>query len=421
MMRIMISLTLSLSIFASNVQAAQVAVTPSEIDKIVDEYIGEAKSSQAGPMHLSVGKQVYLAQAIVGEVIGYTPEDFNMFLFYTIERYIKEPQNREVIFTLLKELRGAISADLFNSKMLREGPQHNIVQGMYRHAAWVLVMYAGFRFAATYLTRGKQFLSVMEKKELELIQRGPYYRLGYRVATNPLAWSTAAGAGIGFWEYLRDRNKTQKHDPIEVLEVVQASLACDLSYRALELQDEYEKFSKDPEMLGLRATRLLSKIEDIGNQAGLLKKQFSRLESLEIGERLFNERMQRFPPAKTWQKFRSNLVQAEQLKDGECRAVSMENLERHFKKLTATLIPYVNPIDLVQRRRSPYEGDPEQVSPLQLRKLRPRSAYEGDPEQVPPLHQLPKAEKAQPQVQPPPKPQDSEPVFRGMDEEDNKE
>lgn len=394
MMRILISLTLSLTIFSSSAGfAANVAATPTDMLNLVDEYIAENRSTQTGPIHLDVGKQVYLAQAVVGQVIGLTPEDFNMFLFYTIERYIKRPSERGEIFTLLKELRDAIAVDLHNTQMLRDGPGHSIVNGAYRKAAWVLVMYAGFRFAATYLTRGKAFLSIMEQQELALIQRGPYYRLAYRVATNPLVWATAAGGAIGYWDYLRDRNKTQKLDPIEILNVVQANLACDLSYRALEVEDEYEKYSSDPKLLEGVAPRLLRKIDWIGGQAELLKKQFARLQSLEIGERLFNERLQRFPPAKNWQQFRSNLVDAEKLKDGECRAISLDSLNLHFTKLAMILAGYVKPEDLKGRRNNPFEGDPEQVPPpiSQPKKLNvqpsagPRSPYEHDPEQVPPL------------------------------------
>ena len=310
--------------------------TPEAMLDLVDEYVREMQSQQPGPIQLSVGRATYLAKNVVGQVITLNPEEFNMFLFYATERYVKEPKQRPQIYLLYKQIHDAIIADLENSKQLRDGPYHEMVSGAYGWMTWVLVLYVGFRFKAAQTLRGREFLAEIEKRELA-IGRNKYYRSAYNVVSNPLVWSSAIGVGLGYWNYLIQSNRTHKLDPLEILKVVQAQLACDASYRGLAIEQEWTNMKSDPATISLRGKPLLKKIVDLQSEAALLQKQYKRLESLDVKERMFQQTLKLYPQAGSWLEFRKNLIEAEESKDGQCRQMSLIHLNLELEKISTGL------------------------------------------------------------------------------------
>jgi hypothetical protein len=337
LLRRLLSLTLCLSLgWPAPGFAVLQSRTPEAMLALVDEYVSETRSQQPGPIQLDIGRANYLAQYVVGQVITLNAEDFNTFMFYAIERYVKEPDQRPQIYLLFKQLHDALAADLQNSKQLRDGPYHEMVSGAYGWMTWILVLYVGFRFKATQTLRGREFLAQVEKRELA-IGRKKYYRSAYNVVSNPLVWSSAVGAGLGYWNYLIQSNRVHKLDPLEILKVVQAQLACDLSYRGLEVEQEWLDIKNEPSAIEQRGRQLQQKIEAIASEAATLHKQYKRLESLDVKERLFQQSLKLFPQAENWQQFRKSLSEAEESKDGQCRQMSLVHLKLELEKIAEGL------------------------------------------------------------------------------------
>ncbi len=311
--------------------------TPESMLSLVDEYINEVKSDQPGPIFLLAGRDEYIAKAVVGQIDTLEAEDFNLFLFHLMERFVDSPTQRPYLFSLLKLIRESIAADLANTAQLREGPGHEIITGAYTYAAWILIGYAGVRFAAARSARGAEFIRELHKREIALNQAPRIYKIGYKVAGNPLVWSAAAGAGIGYWNYLLQSNRVHRLDPIEVLSVVQAQLACHLSYKALEIEDEFELIKNSDEKVKSDGKAFLEKVKNIGEQAGVLEKQFARLQSLDISERLFQKTLKQFPLSADWQQFRSALSEAEMSKDGQCRQMSLTHVQGELEKMAVVI------------------------------------------------------------------------------------
>jgi hypothetical protein len=335
--RRLLSLTLCLSLaWPAQSFAVLQSRTPEAMLALVDEYVREMQSDQPGPMQLDIGRANYLAQYVVGQVITLNAEDFNTFMFYAVERYVNEPEQRPQIYLLFKQLHDAIAADLQNSKQLRDGPYHEMVSGAYGWMTWILVLYVGFRFKATHTLRGRQFLAEIEKRELA-IGRKKYYRTAYNVASNPLVWSSALGAGLGYWNYLIQSNRVHKLDPLEILKVVQAQLACDLSYRGLEIEQEWLNIKDDPSAIAQRGRELQQNLKQVAAESSTLHKQYKRLESLDVKERLFQQSLKLFPQAENWQQFRKSLSEAEESKDGQCRQMSLVHLKLELDKIAEGL------------------------------------------------------------------------------------
>jgi hypothetical protein len=347
--RRLLSLTLCLSLgWPAQSFAVLQSRTPEAMLALVDEYVQEIQTQPGaysppifGRSSISrsrrntpfeIARATYLAQRVVGQVITLNAEDFNMFMFYAVERYVKEPKQRPQIYLLFKQLHDAIAADLQNSKQLRDSPYHEMVSGAYSWMTWILVLYVGFRFKATQTLRGREFLAEVEKRELA-IGRNKYYRSAYNVVSNPLVWSSAVGAGLGYLNYLIQSSRVHKLDPLEILKVVQAQLACDLSYRGLEIEQEWLNIKNEPLAIAQSGPQLQEKITEITSQAATLHKQYGRLESLDVKERLFQQTLKLYPQAESWQQFRKNLSEADDSKDGQCRQMSLVHLKLELEKI----------------------------------------------------------------------------------------
>lgn len=308
--------------------------TPETMLALVDEYVQETLSEQPGPIHLGAGRAAWLAKNVVGQVITLSPEDFNMFLFYTVERYIKDAKHRPQIYLLLKQIHDAIKADLDNTKQLKEGPYHEMVKGSYSYLTWIIVLYVGFRFKAAHTMRGREFLMEIEKREMA-IGKNKYYRSAYNVASNPVVWGGLAGAGIGYVNYLRELDKVRRSDPLEILKVVQANLACDLSYRGLEVEQEWLKIKDEPNAIGVLGPKLQEKARNLMAESAVLSKQYKRLQSLDTKERLFQQTLKELP--ENWAQFRKSLTEAEESKDGQCRQMSLIHLKLELEKIDTAI------------------------------------------------------------------------------------
>lgn len=358
--KIFLSLILALTSVA---QAAPGLRNPEQMLTLVDEYIAEVSSKQPGPVYLLTGREAYLAKAVATQIAALEPEDFNLFQFYLMDRYIKEPAQREHLYAFNRIVRDMIATDLANSASLRSGPWHEVVVGSYTYGAWILLgSVIGWRFLFSRSTRAVDFARGLKQRELSMAQSPALYRLGYKAATNPLILSVGAGAGAGYLNYLLQSQRTHRVDPLQIMMVVQAQLACHLSYSGLAIQEKFESIRNAEEFPAEEGKKLLAEIASIGEQSKVLSQQFGRLEQIDVRDPLFQRTLQQFPKSESWAQFRSSLTDAETSRDGKCRQMSLVHLKLELDK-TAMVIGNLMP---VPEETSPGTSDQIPVTPIPL-------------------------------------------------------
>ncbi len=332
-----LALILSLTSFSVNAQQ------PLERSaKLLDDYIGHVRRLPSDSPWSTVGRNEFLAKAVVMQLATLRPDEFNLFLFHMMDKYVNQPEDRAAIKSLADTLGVELAADFEASKMLQNGPLQYVIRGAYSYGAWLMLAGAiGWKFIFARSQSTAEFLRQIRQRELTLNQKGRFASLGYRVATSPTTWIVGGSLGLGalggYIEYVLKSNSTYRINPATVLMVVQAQLACDLSYQALTIQEKFESLMNDSDQLEKEYGPMLTEIRRIRAEAQGLSEQWPRLENLDVQDRLFAEVLEQFPQSENWRDFRKALSEAETSRDGRCRQMSMLHLNQELEKLESYL------------------------------------------------------------------------------------
>lgn len=333
--KFILSLTLSFTLFANSLAYAAVSGNPKDALQLVDEYLQMRSAKPAEgqtpkeALFNALGKEDYITQAVAMQLLSLEPEDFNLFLLYFMDRYVNKPSERLVLFDFLKILRGMIENDLANTELVKEGPEHYLVEGSYSYLMWIVVGGAiGWRTIMASPLRNSAFLREVGARDAALIRSSRVYRYSTKIMRNSLIGASVGGVGIGYLDYLLQSHRTHRLDPAEILMVVQANLACQLSYDALKLNERVEAAVNDEKTVVQLAPALKLELTATIENAQVLLKEFPRLTKLDVNDRLFAKTLSFVPPAKDWQQYKKLLNESEANQDGQCRQISMEFVTR---------------------------------------------------------------------------------------------
>ncbi len=343
-MKTIAKLILALALFTSHLShGSGVGRSPEQMMGLFDEYLAHVTSQQQGPVWLEYGRQKFLARAVIAQIAAMRPDDFNALMFLMMERYVNKPAERQYLFNFLSATTESLSADLEYSRALQAGPQALMLEGSYKYGIWLLIAgHVVFKVALSRNVKGlADLMRQLRQREVALTEMNKFYGLSYRVATSPTTWltvaSTAGGAGLGALEHLIQSSGTHRLNPMIATMVVQAQLACHLSYQGLAVQEEFESVKNDPAKLKEAKPALLEQITTIAGQGKVLAEQYSRLENLDVRDRLFKKVLEQYPTADNWQKFRTMLTEAETSQNGQCRQMSMLHLKNELDKTAAEI------------------------------------------------------------------------------------
>ncbi len=311
------------------------APTPVELVDLVEEYIVHMKSQQTGSVFLPAGRQEYLSKAVAAKIAAQEPENFNLFLFFLIDSYVKRSADRPYLFSLMQILRDHISSDLEATRLLQEGPAESIKQSVYSYWIWIALT-VGISWKLM-LSRSAPLTERVRHINEGLAQRGRLYQLPYRMLANPLTISLAPAVFWGYFQYFLESHRTHRLDPGEILKVVQAQMACHLSYRGLEIQDQFEAISSNEAELKTMSPELRGAIDQILTEANQLQKQNPYLLNLRVNDRFFTNTLKQYPESKSWQQFRRALNTTSTDQAGTCRQVSLDFLSRSLQDVRQKL------------------------------------------------------------------------------------
>ena len=330
--RIILAGILSLQL---SLPAHAAAPTSVELTELVEQYIGHMKSQQTGSVFLPTGRQEYLSKAVAAKIAAQEPENFNLFLFFLIDSYVKRTTDRPYLFSLMQILRDHISADLEATRLLQEGPTESIKQSVYSYWIWIALT-VGISWKLM-LSRSAPLTERVRHINEGLAQRSRLYQLPYRMLANPLTISLAPAVFWGFFQYFLESHRTHRLDPGEILKVVQAQLACHLSYRGLEIQDQFESIASNEAELKSKAAKMRGTIDLILTEADQLRKQNQQLLNLRVNDRFFAKALKQYPESKSWQQFRQALNTTDTDQAGTCRQVSLDFLSRSLEDVKQKL------------------------------------------------------------------------------------
>lgn len=313
---------------------------PARMLELVDQYLAELKVQPTGNKDLfNAGQQAYLANAVSAQINTLEPEDYNVFLFYLMDRYIKNPDERKDLFTFVKALHDSNASEWARYKQIDDGPAHFVVDGVFAYGTWILLGgIVGWRVVMHTPARNTALVQSMQRLELSMATKPKPYRYTYKVLSSPFTTSALAGGIVGGLEYIREKSKARRLDPLPVLNVVQSQLACLVSYQGLELADRFEAVRNDSEALVREFQGLDAAITQTHKEASLLVEQYPSLDNLDVTDRLFQQKLAQLPQAKNWQEFRKNLIEAEQSADGQCRQMSLTHLKIQLEELRRNLV-----------------------------------------------------------------------------------
>lgn len=320
--------------------AAVAQADPDQLMAMVDEYIKEVQATpkDADPAFADA-QAAYFAEAMAVETRSLEPEDFNLFMFAVMSRYINRPAERVPLFRYIKSVRAWVAADLENTAQLENGALHYMNPANYSWYTWVVIG-AGVIIGRGILKgplRSTRFAQSMERMQLQSAKWKAPYRIGFRTATHPAMVASYAGAGLGLLQYELEKNKLHRLDPMVLTNVVQTQLACYLSYQALGLEDRFNAAAEDEERLSREYAVLDKDIGSVLDQAHVLIEQFARLDNISANEPDFLKAMNSLPKAKTFKDFREVLTAADKANDGQCRQMSLTNLIIQVGKMREAL------------------------------------------------------------------------------------
>lgn len=343
MIKKLISLFLSVSVFLSTTAQAAALRNGEEMIKLFDEYLFHVKSQQPGPIFLEYGRQKYLSRGVIAQASTLEPEDFNRFMFNLMERYVNKPEDRRYIFNFFSATTETLLPDFEYSRRLQEGPESFALEGTYKIGAWFMVAGSVALMVATRKGWNINMGQWVAEREAALTQMNKYYGLGFKYATSPtsalVVGSTAAGALGGYLEQKWYSTYTYRHNPMSALMVVQAQLVCHLSYEGLSVAQQFEAVKDNEEELAKNAPELRKKISAIKSEAAELKGQWNRLVDLKdlMADKFFRELMSQYPKEQNWQGLVKSLQAAEESRDGKCRGLSTFHLMRELDKIVEEL------------------------------------------------------------------------------------
>jgi len=333
-MKFLAKLILAASLVFQTPLHAQTAPAANMV-QLVDEYLAHVKSAQTGPVFLPVGRQEYLAKAVVAHLASQQTEDFNLFQFYLLDRYVKKIEERPYLFSLMQLLRDHLKDELATTELVRQGPGENIKQSIYSYWIWIaLTIGVSWRIM---LNRSTALNERVMHINQSIAERGRIYNMPYRIVVNPLTTAMVPATAWGYFQYFMESQKAHKVDPGEVLKVVQAQLACHLSYRGLELQDRYESLAGKPQELQAAAESMRKDAGAVVQQATLLSEQYPYLQNIRLKDRFFAASLERFPKSDSWKQFRDVLNSTDADQPGTCRQLALEFLISEMKSLTDKL------------------------------------------------------------------------------------
>lgn len=326
---VLLSLTVSSSAFAG-----VGGRTPEQMSQLIDQYVSEMRKTTDGAL-AEAGRGEFLAEAVTAQVTALEPEDFNLFLLRLVDRYVNHPEERKIIGDFTQVLREGIAADLENTKDLNEGPLHSVLSGTFNYVFWILIGGAVLKQGVLpRLPGAAAFTAQLSEREALLMQKGRLYALPYKTLKHPWVLSAGAGAGLGYLNYVLETHKTHRLDPQPIFSIVQADLACHISYRALELMERYSKAKDRKDEFVKQHEELLVQARDLSAQSQVLLDQYSQLANLDVKDRLFQQNIGQLPPAQSWQEFRKNLSEADTSKDGQCRQMSLTMVKIDLDKIS---------------------------------------------------------------------------------------
>ena len=324
--------------------------TPEQMIALFDEYVKHAKLQKdaahpATPDWTTIGGKEFLTKTVISQLSAVEPADFNLFIFYIMDRYVNQPTEREIIFDFISSLSAAIAPDLEITRRLQSGPTAFVLEGALVYGTGLLLVGSlAWKFIFSRAGWGLEFMRHLRQRELALNNISRVFGGGFKLGTHPMTLAFTAGAAAGYIkDYVIPGGSTRRFDPSAILMVIQAQVACHLSYRGLELQNRYEAIQDDPEQVAKEQQDLAGKIKDIQTQSQELVTQWPRLESLDVKDRLFIKTLNAFPKATDWQKFRQSLSEAETSQDGRCRQMSLIHLNRELAKTAELLGPVPTP------------------------------------------------------------------------------
>lgn len=350
-MKKLIQLILTVSLFTGTLVHAAPGRSPEQMMGLFEEYLSHVKSRQQGPVWLEYGRQKHLARAVIAQITAMQPDQFNALLFLLMERYVAKPEERTYIFNFLSATTETISADLEYSRSLQDGPAALMLDGAWKYGAWVLIAgHIGYGVMVRKNIMGVADIAKhFRQRQVAIGNYNKYLGIGYGVATSPTTLiaigSTGIGVAGGYFEHMIGSSGTHRFNPMIATMVVQANLGCHLSYLGIAAQDDYEKVKDDNDKLKAAKKDLLTRIASVSEQAKVLNDQFSRLENLDVRDRLFQKVLEQYPKAEGWTKFRELLTNAETSSNGQCRQMSMRSLRAELEK-TAVEINALVPDDV---------------------------------------------------------------------------
>lgn len=306
-------------------QAFAASANPEQLMVMVDEYIKEVKATPKDVDPAFADAQAaYFAEGMAIETRALLPEEFNIFMFAVMSRYINKPDERDALFKYMKFVRGWISADLENTAKLEYGAAHFMNPANYSWYTWAIIG-AGVVIGRKVFNgpmRNTRFVQAMENVQLKAATWKAPYRIGFRAATHPLAIVGYAGAGLGYLEYQLEKSKLHRLDPMVFMNVVQTQIAFHLAYQALPLEDRFNSLMEDEARLRSEFTVLNKDITTLVDQATLLIDQYGRLDNISPCEPEFIKAVKKLPLQKD-KYFRDIFVDEANAKGGQCGQVAL--------------------------------------------------------------------------------------------------
>jgi hypothetical protein len=340
--RLLLSLFLCLQL-SLPANGQNLADNPTDLTGLVDDYVARMKSKYSPHLFLPVGRDEYLSKAVAARIAAQDTGNFNRSVLYLIGRYIEQVEERPYLFTLIQMVRARIAPDLEATRLLQEGPHESVVQRIYSSWVWVWIAAGvGWRFL---LIRSALLSARTQEIHAALARRGRLYHIPYRLVANPATISAEATAGWGYLEYLTESAKAHKVDPVEILKVAQANLACHLSYRGLEIEDRIEALKDQPGELKRESPTLREAAAQVLKETQVMDAQNKFLQNLRVNDRFFGRALSHLPPSKDWQSFRSALNSTDEDQPGTCRQISLHYLKHKLQERMEDLAPEEKPED----------------------------------------------------------------------------
>ena len=339
---------------------------PAVILELMDEYLAQTTprgvDSVANAL-ISSAQMEYMAAAVASQVLGLEPEDFNgIFLINFMDRYVNHPEQRAALFEFIKIVRQQIAPDLANTATVNEGPAHYLIHGSYNNLFEIVALgVLGWKAIMATPLRKAALMRALGEKEARL-GRFRVYRYGTRVALHPLTLTLAGGSLYGGFRYLLESHRTHRLDPADMLKVVQAQLACKISYEVLDLHEHVDALVDESEKLIAEAPGLRIQLSKHLKEAQTLQLQFPWLANLNVGDRLFQKITSTMPKTDLWRRYKTMLNDVE-THDGECSQISFENVARGIMSIAETLdaLAPMSPATLLNAGRSAPAPSPAQA------------------------------------------------------------